>query len=206
MKEKIEISLTEFLNFVNKSGSAKATVVRSVKRGREEDYESFKDYLLPFRNKLREAHKEKKPKDFLNELIGEVNPEKRSNYSAAVLGYLKYWGRKKIEWVDPSRKVWSVGDLRISLNPELGLIIKDQIYIIKLFLKTNETLDKKHADLILNLMEKELRPKVGGKEPIFAVLDVKRAKLFQNRTKDISLYPLLKGEARSFESQWKDID
>lgn len=96
--------------------------------------------------------------------------------------------------------------MRVELNPELGLVINNKIYIIKLFTSINDTIDKKHADLILSLMEKELRAKVGGDEVLFAVLDVKRGKLFENKTKDTSLYSLLKGEARSFESQWKDIE
>lgn len=49
MKELIKISLTEFMNFVNKSGSAKATVVRTAKKRRDEDYEHFTDYWLDFR-------------------------------------------------------------------------------------------------------------------------------------------------------------
>lgn len=99
-----------------------------------------------------------------------------------------------------------MSDIRIELNPELGLVINDKVYIIKLFTTANSSIDKRHADLILHLMEKELRPKVGGDEVIFGVLDVKRGKLFDNGARNTSLYSLLKGEAQSFESQWKDIE
>ena len=43
-KELIKISLTEFMNFVNKSGSAKSTVVSNSKNKRDEEYEHYKDY------------------------------------------------------------------------------------------------------------------------------------------------------------------
>lgn len=206
MGKNIEISLTEFINFVNKSGSAKATVVKAAKKRREEEYEHFKDYWLPFREKLKETHKKGLSKESLDDILDEINKDKRPNYQEAINGYKKYWGRKKIEWVNITRKTWAIRDLRVAINPELGLVIKDKVYIVKLFFSSSETLDKRHADLILTLMEKELRSKVGGDEPIFAVLDVKRGKFFENKNKDISLYSLLKGEAYSFESQWKDLD
>ena len=44
-----------------------------------------------------------------------------------------------------------------------------------------------------------------GTEPIFAVLEVKTGKLFPQKKKDLSLYPLLKGEAKSFETQWEEL-
>jgi hypothetical protein len=205
MDKKIEISLTEFVNFVNKSGSAKATVVKTAKKRREEEYEHYKDYWLPFRNMLKDVHKRDLPKDVLDDIIQEVSPDKKQNYLEAINGYKKFWGRKKIEWVNPSKKTWTIGDLRVSINPELGLIVNDKILVVKLFASSSEKIDKRHANLILTLMEKELREKV-GEEPIFAVLDVKRGKLFENKNKESGLYSLLKGEAKSFEAQWKDLD
>ena len=205
MKELIKITLTEFINFVRKSGSAKATVVRAAKKRRDDDYEHFTDYWLAFREELMRIHKKKKGKEELDGLLNDIPKDKVLNYQLAIDGYKKFWGRKTIEWVNVYKKTWAIGDLRIALNPELGLVIDEKIYIIKLFFSSTETLDKKHADLILTLMEKELREKVGGDEPIFAVLDVKKGKLFEKKDKDMKLYSLLKGEAQSFESQWNDI-
>lgn len=205
-KQLIKLSLTEFMNFVNKSGTAKATVVSNAKNKREDEYEHYKDYWLPLRNKLKEVHKKNLSHNDLRELANTVNSERKQNYTSAIEGYIKFWKKRKIEWVEPPRKTWNIGDLKIELNPELGLAIKDKIYVIKLYTTANTQMDKRHADLILNLMEKELRDKVGGDEVIFAVLDVKRGKLFENNTKDITQIPLLMGEAKSFEVIWKTID
>jgi hypothetical protein len=205
MKEPIQISLTEFMNFVNKSGSAKATVVKQAKNRRDDEYKHFTDYWLPFRDKLNLIHKRNFGKDRLDSLLSEINPDKRDNYRMAIEGYKKFMGRKNIEWLKPIKKTWTIGEIRIVLNPDLCLEINDTIYIIKLFLSSNETIDKKHADLILTLMEKELRSKVGSDEPIFAVLDVKKGKLYEKNNKDIPLYNLLVGEAKSFEIQWNAI-
>ena len=65
-------------------------------------------------------------------------------------------------------------------------------------------MDKRHADLILALMEKELREKVED-DAIFAVLDIKKGKLFEYKENDKNLYTLLKAEARGFESIWLEI-
>lgn len=192
-KEPIKISLTEFMNSVNKSGSAKATVVNKSKNSREDEYEHYKDYWLRLREKISNVHKKSLSHGDLRELVNAIHPDKKNNYKEAIEGYIKFWKSRKIQWFNPPRKTWIIGDIRIELNPELGLEIKDKLYVIKLYTAAGSDIDKKHADLILNLMEKELRSKVGGSEVIFAVLDVKRGKLFENKTKDISLYPLLNG-------------
>lgn len=203
MRDKpIKISLTEFMNFVNKSGVAKATVVSKCKSNRDEEYEHYKDYWLRLRGKIRSVHKRSQGHEELRLVIEDVSVDKRTNYSEAVQGYIKFWKKRKFEWFEPPKKTWSVDSISIEINPELGLIIKDKLYVVKLHTAVGSGIDKRHADLILNLMEKELRGKVGGDEVIFAVLDVKRGKLFENEKKDISLYPLLKGEAKSFETIW----
>lgn len=204
-KETINISLTEFMNFVNKSGTAKATVVANSKNKRDDEYEHYKDYWLKLRDRLKSVHKKHEGQEDLRALLKEIHKDKKANYLKAIDGYIKFWKKRKIEWFNPPKKTWSIGDLRIEVNPELGLVIKDKLHVIKLFTSANTDINKAHADLILNLMEKELREKVGGDEVIFAVLDVKRGKLFENKAKDTTLYPLLHGEARSFETIWKSM-
>ena len=61
-KNPIKISLTEFLNFVNKSGSAKSTVVSTAKNKREEEYKFFQDYWNALKIKeWMEKNNTKKP-------------------------------------------------------------------------------------------------------------------------------------------------
>lgn len=204
-KDQIKISLTEFMNFVNKSGSAKSTVVSTAKRKREEEYKHFEDYWNPLKIKIKSVHKKHGNHEDLKEILNDINPDKKVNYSKSINGYCTFWKKRKIEWFNPPKKTWIDGDVKIELNPELGLQIKDVLYVIKLHTSANDAIDKRHADLILNLMEKELRSKVLGNEVIFAVLDVKKGKLFENKTKDVSLIPLLKGEVRSFETIWKNL-
>jgi hypothetical protein len=150
------------------------------------------------------VHKNQGTHADLKTLMDEINDDKAQNYRIAVEGYCSFWKKRKIEWVEPPRKTWTNGDIKIEINPELGLVIKEKVYVIKLFTTANDTIDKRHADLILTLMEKELRSKV-EEEVIFGVLDVKRGKLFENKNLDPTLIGLLNGEARSFETIWKSL-
>ena len=180
-KETIKISLTEFMNFVNKSGSAKSTVVSNAKNKRDEEYAHYKDYWLKLREKIKAVHRKNGTHDDLKEVIDEVIDERKENYRIATDGYCSFWKKRKIEWVEPPKMTWTVGDLKIELNPELGLVFNNQIYVVKLFTTANNHLDKRHADLILTLMEKELRESIDDDDVIFAVLDVKRGKIFEKR-------------------------
>ncbi len=203
----IKITLTEFLNFVNKSGTAKGTVVKTAKKRREiEDNPYTTDYWYSLRNRIIEFHKKNKDISFIDDIINYISDDKKTNYTALINGYKKFLGKKKIKYITPIRKTWTIGDISIILNPELILEINKKILIIKLFMSAKESMDRKHADLILTLLEHEMRSKVGGDEPIFAVLDVRKGKLFEQNKKESSLYFLLKGEARSFETQWKELE
>jgi len=204
-KEAIKISLTEFMDFVNNSGSSKITVVQNAKNRREEEYAQYKDYWLKFRNRIKYVHKSNGTHNDLKELLKEINQDKIDNYRLAIKGYCSFWKKRKIEWFDPPRKTWTAGEIRIEINPELGLAIKDKVYIIKLFTTVNASMNKRHADLILTLMENELRSKV-DEEVKFAVLDVKRGKLFESKKFDPVIVGLLYGEARSFETIWKSLN
>lgn len=91
----------------------------------------------------------------------------------------------------------------VRINPELGLEYDGKFILAKLYLKSDK-LSKDKISQILTLMESQLRKEV-DEEVRMAVLDVKNAKLFVKEDEDISLLPLLDGEARSFEAIWKGI-
>lgn len=202
----IRITLTEFVNFVSKSGSAKISVVKAAKKRREmEDNPYCTDYWYMLRNRIVEFHKKDKTIDFLDELLRLIPDNKKENYDALINGYKKFLGKKKVKYITPIRKTWVIGDISIALNPELVLEMNKKIYVIKLYMSVQESMNQKLTDLITSLLEHEMRAKVGGDEPIFTVLDVRNGRLYKQKKRDSSLYALLKGEARSFETQWKEL-
>jgi hypothetical protein len=120
MAEKIEISLTDFIGFVNKMGSAKLSHVRKIKDRPE--YEHYMDFYKPIREAILKLHKNYEGKEVLDTLLSHLSDDKKkNNYPALINGYKKFLGRKKFEWVKPPKKDWKVGDVIITVNPELGL-------------------------------------------------------------------------------------
>lgn len=145
-----------------------------------------------------------KSRNDLGEILQNVTDEKKKeNYADALAGYKKFWGRKDIKWLKPPAKHWSLGEIDIRVNPELGLEYDGNFYIIKMYLKADK-LSKDRVTQILSLLEDQLRSKVES-EVIFCVLDVRNSKLYCNDSKNKSLMTLLKGEAISFETIWKGL-
>lgn len=199
---KISISLTDFIDFVCKSGGTKLTKVKQIKN--RDDYSPATDFYKTLREGIIKIHKNDDSKNKLDELVNNLTDGKKvKNYPLAISGYKKFWGRKKLLWFDPPHKHWKSGDIDIRINPELGLEINGEFLVIKLYLKA-EKLTKDRMQQILALLENNLRKEVEP-EITFCVLDVKNSKLYKNLNRDNSYMPLLEGELKSFETIWKSI-
>ena len=186
------------------SGPAKATVVVHAKRKREEGHNKQADYWMQFRNAVKSVHCSNGSKSDLSEVIEKVHEDKVNNYNAAVKGYQKFWGGKKIGWTVPPRKVVSVGGTRVSLNPELGLSFGGKTYFIKLFIHVDEILNRHHADLILSLMHSKLSDVLPDGTEV-AVLDVLRGRFFDFKKEDHKITQLLEAEGASFNILWEAL-
>lgn len=208
MAEKIKISLTDFIGFVNKMGNAKSNHVKSIK-GRA-DYEPYMDFYKPLREAILKLHKKGQKKSALDVVLkGLADDKKKKCYPEVVEGYKKFLGRKNFEWIKPPKKEWKIGGLTIIANPELGLEEKKKdgtsnFYIIKLYFK-EDALKKAQADQILTLMEMQLRSKVNEPEIKFAILDIRRSKLHIKQDQELKELPLLQGEAASFVTMWNSL-
>lgn len=202
-KNKITISITDFIGFVNKSGGSKMTKVKQLKN--RENYHPSKDFYKILREEIVNLHQLNKDVKTLDELLGKLtDTKKKNNYPAVIAGYKKFLGKKKATWFEPPFKHWIIGDLDIKINPELGILLGKNSYVIKLYL-SSDRITKDKVTQILSLLEHELRDQVEG-VTLFGILDVKTGKLFENTNKDVSYLPLLEGEAKSFETIWKGIN
>ena len=197
------ISLTEFMDYVNTSGSAKATVVTQAKRKREEGHTKTTDYWMQLRNAIRSVHASGGSKEDLGEVIERVHEDRKDNYEQAVKGYKKFWGNKRFSWVNPPRRIVSVSGTRVSLNPEVGLEYGEKLLVIKLFIRADGYLDKRHADLILALMKNKITDV--PENTVFAVLDVMRGKLFEFKGDNYKISQLLEAEGASFNILWEAL-
>jgi hypothetical protein len=200
----IQISMTEFVNFINASGMAKVTIVSNAKMKHEEIQGNPYDYWKDFKEEVRRQLINQGTKEDLKEMVEDLRDDVRENYRIMIEGFLKFWKPSRMKWLKPMKKMAHISGVKMNINPEIGVIWQNKKLIIKLFLKANETLDKRHADIILALMESELREKT-DEDIQFAVLDVKRGKLFTYVNNDPRLLILLKREGRYFADMWKDL-
>lgn len=199
----IDITLTQFVDFVLKSGTQKLTVVRAVKRQHADGYHPKIDFYKPIRDEIVALHREGRPVSSLDHLTRGISDEKKQTaYPALVAGYRKFAGRKSFEWFPPPKKSWIVDDLSVTLNPELGLKISGVAHLVKLYFKDGEP-SKRQVEAMLHLLQTELRPSAGSRQ--VGILDVRRGKLLLPSEYDAAYLTLMEGEARSFSSIYKAL-
>jgi|WetSurMetagenome_2_1015567.scaffolds.fasta_scaffold353827_1 hypothetical protein len=199
----INISLTDFIDYVSKIGASKFTKVNQIFS--REEYNPAFDFWKPLREGIIDSHRNNRDKSELDEILNDLTDKKKINrYPALIDNYKSFLGRKKTEWFEPPFKEWQINDLIIRVNPELGLEINGKLYVIKLYFKS-EMLSQNKADLILLLMNNKLK-KGDFKEATFAVLDVERKKMFEKTKLDKTHLPLLEGEALGFINIWNSFE
>lgn len=197
-----EISLTDFVDFVAKSGTPKLTHVRRLK-GRGE-YSPAGDFWKRLRDGIIEFHKrETLNKSTLDSIAkGLTDSKKQNNYPRAIRQYKAFLGRKRITWFKPPSECWSHSGLDVRVNPELGLVINGKRHIVKLYFKGTPLVRNK-AEMILLLMQQALPDTHAG--DVFAVLDVQSKKLIASADPDPFLMPLLLGEAGALAAIWSSL-
>ncbi len=194
-----QISLTDFVDIVSKSGRQKATKVRQVKDRPE--YEPAFDFYKALREHLTENHRAGGAKATISEvLVTLTDPKKIKNYPDLVAGYKKWWGRKTLAWFNPPRGIYSTNGFDITVNPELGLLINGERHIIKLYLK-NDALTTFKTEIIIDLLEHQLRASAAPTDK-FAVLDVRESKLFAENPHAPASIPIVNAEIAYIASIW----
>ena len=195
---------TSFVDFVSKSGTPKLTVVRRTKKLTDDGYGPEKDFYKRIREAIIEMHPTGGSITRVSGVLpGLTDKKKIDSYPKLVDGYKRWTGRRGAEWFEPPSVLWSCGGLSVRVNPELGLIIKGRPHLTKLYFKT-DSLAKNRIDIITHLM----RSACSSKAPtgcVMGVLDIRRPKLFTPTVPIDGLDSLLRGEAASWATVWKDL-
>lgn len=199
----ILVSLTDFVDFVSKSGRPKLTHVQGIKW--RPAYDPATDFWRALREEIADYHRTNQTvKSRLDRVMnGITHPPKLKAYPAALKGYKSFLGKKLFQVMPAKRATWNYGSLNVQVNPELSATIQGVPHVIKLYFRA-EPLAKKHAELILLLMADSLQGEV-ARGTVIGLLDVQRGKLYTTTVADTRLKPLLQGEASSFETMWNQI-
>ncbi|MEM7246001.1 MAG: hypothetical protein AAF533_11710 [Acidobacteriota bacterium] len=196
------ISLIDFVDFAQRSGSPRLTKVRQVKdRG---EYDPRCDFWRAFREAVKELHAAGDPdRKRLDQLLEELtDPKKHGPYAEAIAGYKRFLGRKNPLWFRPRSTRWRAAGVSVRVNPEIGLQLSGVRHHPQLY-PTNEPLAKKRLNAIPLLMQQAYGDEENG--TCFGVLDVQRGKLHATASPDPKLLPLLIGEAAGFAAMWEQL-
>jgi hypothetical protein len=199
----IDMTLTRFVDFALKTGAPRYTSLRETKRQIAKGYSPASDYYKQIREAIVAHHKDGAPISQFDAVAQNVDvPSKKENYAAIAAGYKSFLGRREMAWFPPPQGVWVSSGLRVSLNPELGLVIKDVSHVVKLYFKQQEP-RKLEVKAILALMDAELQDAASRFR--MGLLDVRRGKLITDVPTDPGLIALMQGEAAAIAAIWPSL-
>lgn len=197
-----QITLSDAVDVISKSGSPKATKVSQIKN--RPPYHPAIDYYRPLRSSLVAIHSNGRDRRAMDAILPTITDAKKlGNYHAAIEGYKKWWGRKNVGWFDPPRAEYASGDVSVLVNPELGLEFEGTRYMIKLYMK-DEKLEKLRIDPALVLMELALRPVAQPGDRV-AVLDVRKSKLHVLGVDVAKNKPMVDAELGYIAALWPNV-
>jgi hypothetical protein len=194
------IGLASFVDYVLTSGTGKLTAVKQIKAGHDE---RFSDFYRPVREAIAEMHRAGLDTVVLDDLVASlVDPRERRIFPKVVTGYKKLLRSfAKMTWFEPPMRDYPIGPITVRVAPELGFLINGRPHAIKLYFG-GEPLDPQRILVTNQLLASALATTWPG--TVFAVLDVRRARLYPYRPKtEVGL--LLKAESLSLASLWSGL-
>lgn len=90
----------------------------------------------------------------------------------------------------------------VSVNPELGLALGKEHWLVKLYFKSEE-LAKNRVEIILYMMQKVLADRIPG--VTMAIHDIRSGKFITPTTQIPDMEAMLKGEAAFIETVWNSL-
>lgn len=188
----VSVSTQEFVDFVLTSGTGRITQVKQMKAGVH-----VADFYRPVREAIADMHRSGLAENVLDDLLSSlVDPRERRIFPKAVNGYKKFLRSGKIVWFEPPMRDYPLGPISVRVAPEVGLLIDGRPHAIKLYFR-GDPLSPQRIVVTNRLLSSALSATWPG--TVFAMLDVRRARLYPYRPKsEVGL--LLNAEAQCLAS------
>lgn len=198
------IYLTDFVDFVARSGQPKLTKVQELFT--RDDYHPATDFYKPLRDGLRAHHRADGARAAVPALLPSLtaDPKKQGSYQERLASYHKFWGRRDFRWFEPPATCWTHTGLAVKLAPHLGLHINGAPHLIQVWFK-EEKLKPTQVQLILSLLETQLAAQAPA-GTTFGLLQLSSGKLHLPGPRRPGLDLLLAGEADSFLRIWNGLE
>lgn len=194
------ISFTTFFDFVTARGLSRIARVKIAISMYTSDEYRLADYYLDIRHAIIRCFNGGGMGALDTCLATLSDPRKRPHYTALVAGLRRWIGRKTFEaFFEVPTREWSSSGLCVSVRPELGLKLKGERLIIKLYFK-DEALDQHRINPLLHLLHT-----THGSLGTVAILDVRRGKLFKMTRRLNNVDAFLAAEAQYFMTLWDSL-
>lgn len=193
------IRLSQFADYILTAGAGKVAQIKAIKQDHDE---RFSDFYRPVREAIVDMHTKGLDTIVLDDLLASlVDPRERRIFPKVVEGYKKFLRSGRITWFEPPMRDYPLGPISVHTAPELGLLIDEKPHAIKMYLR-GDPISPERIQIINHLLASAMGTAWPG--TTFAVLDVRRARLYPCRPKSETGL-LLKAEALSFESLWSAL-
>lgn len=193
-----KITFTTFMSFVLANGAARMTQVRKALSMYASEYR-FASWYLELRVPIAECFKGAGTASLDRALSRIADERKRESHEEVVAGLKRWIGKKKISSFAVSSKTWSAAGLTVSVNPEHGLVINGERYVVKLYMKDARPTQRSLAPLLHLLHETH------GDVAKVMILDCRRGKQYTLSKKVKDMDKFLEAEARAFVSLWESL-
>ncbi|PEL12714.1 hypothetical protein [Bacillus sp. AFS017336] len=201
---KIQIGLTQFLEFTLKNSAAKMNAIRKIKT--QTEYHPAFDYWKQLRDEIISFHKNNLDIDTFENLISRVDQRKKDNYIQSIKMYLKFIKGKETLWINPGKSHWIYEDLFIRSTPEVGIYIDNEPHLIKLYFKgKNEKVDRYNIASTLTMLNTSVYEKSQPEDIQYSVLNIQKGRLFSDNELNEDKLTALESEASQFTYIWNRI-
>lgn len=193
----IHVSMTDFLDHCLTAGPGRVLAARRLKSGAP-----VADFYKPVREAIVEVHDNGNEPAILDDFLSlRTDPRERRIFPKVLRGYQRFLRSGRMTWFEPPMRDWPLGPVIVRASPEVGLLIDGRPHAIKLYFGSEE-ISPQRAQLTTQILCSALAPTWPG--TVFAVLDVRRAKLFTPRPKDDHV-TLFRAEAIGFAHLWGSL-
>jgi hypothetical protein len=193
----IHVSMSDFLNHCLIAGPGRVRDARRIKT-----FGGGADFYRPVRETIVDMHEKGLWSEPLDQMVASlVDPREKRIFPRVVRGYKKFLCSARMTWFEPPMRDWPLGPLTVRVNPEVGLLIDGRPHAIKLYFGSDEI-----APWCARLTTQILCSALASTWPgtVFAVLDVRRAKLFTARPR-ADHEALLRAEAACLGHLWGSL-
>lgn len=128
------VAANDFIDFVLAGGTTRRTIVARVVRQRQRPYAPALDFWFTLRRGLQNYFRARAADPGpLNELVEVADATHQARYRRAVRGFLRYRGRRQIEWAQPPQLRWTHAGLTVNCTPDVALQDRGNRYLLRLY-------------------------------------------------------------------------